>query len=53
MNIDEMAKRIELLEARLTQVVDALVVLVESIQEGTYDMAAADVIKMLEDDIPS
>jgi hypothetical protein len=49
MNAKEMAERISVLEARLTRVVDALVVLLESIQAGNHDVAAADVIEMLED----
>lgn len=44
-----MAARIEVLEARLTRVVDALIVLLESIQAGNHDVAAADIIAMLED----
>lgn len=49
MNAKEMAARIDVLEARLARVVDALMVLLESIQAGNYDVAAADIIDMLED----
>ena len=49
MDAKEIAARIEVLEARLTRATDALIVLLESIQAGNYDVAAADVIAMLED----
>ena len=49
MKTDEMAARIDVLEARLARVVDALIVLLESIQAGDYDVAAAGIIEMLED----
>jgi len=49
MNAEEMAARIDVLEVRLARVVDALRVLLESIQAGNYDVAAADIIEMLED----
>lgn len=50
MNPDEAAARIEILEARLARVVDALIVLLESIQAGDYDVAAAEILEMLRDD---
>lgn len=50
MNPDEAATRIEILETRLARVVDALIVLLESIQAGDYDVAAAEIIEMQRDD---